>query len=575
MNPTRQYDLDFRKEEVDYVMRHVAGSISCSLVGIGSVGKSNLLQHLTDPNVHAHYLGEDAAKKLKTITIDANMLGPLPPDKDDPMRCWAGYELMMHRLYLAFYPFDMLSETEAQRFYETYLALQNGTNPLYTYMALRYFEVGLQYFLRQGYKIAFLFDEFDEMLKQLPVKFYQTLRGIRDSNKRSLIYITFTRSPLPALVERDAIPMLDIEPFIELFTDNVYYVGPYNEKDARKMYDELSSRRQRIFPDSVRELLLQATGRYAGLIRAGFASLEEMSGLDQATESLDTLAEALASRSAVRTECKTIWTSLKSLGAVRAEGGRAADALQRQHGNRAGGHHAGAEAAAAAGQNSAAAGNSAARVPGVRGIQPRPGMSDGYLIPAQRHRVTTSVSNSRFITTIGRVTTVDEAKAMLAAVRAEMPDASHHVYAYRVGFGNSVIEGMSDDGEPSGTSGPPILAVLRGSGIGDVLVVVTRYFGGTKLGTGGLVRAYGDAARAGLSTLPTERKIEKQQIGMDIPYHFYEQVKRLITQHEGTLDEETFAGEVTLLASFPVDQVAEFSAALVELTAGSVRPINL
>src|SRR5579871_3558271 len=150
-------------------------------------------------------------------------------------------------------------------------------------------------------------------------------------------------------------------------------------------------------------------------------------------------------------------------------------------------------------------------------------MSDGYLIPAQTTRVTTAVSNSRFVTTIGLVTTVDEAKAFLSAVRAEMSDANHHVYAYRVGFGNSVIEGMSDDGEPSGTSGPPVLAVLRGSGIGDVIVVVTRYFGGTKLGTGGLVRAYGDAARTGLEALVTERKITKQTLGIEAPYHFFEQ----------------------------------------------------
>jgi hypothetical protein len=308
MNPSRQYDIDFRKEEVEYIMKHVAGSTSCSLVGIGSVGKSNLIQHLTDSNVHEHYLGADAANKLKTIVIDANMLGPLPSDKDDPMRCWAGYELMMHRLFLAFYPFDMLSDSEASRFYETYLALQNGTNPLYTYMALRYFEVGIQFFIRQGYKIVFMFDEFDEMLKQLPVKFYQTLRGIRDSNKRNLVYITFTRSPLPTLIERFEVPMLDIEPFSELFTDNVYYVGPYNEKDAGKMFTELSSRRQKNYPDNVRQMLLEASGRYAGLLRAGFAALEELNFTQIATT--DALADALAARSAVRTECRTIWTSL-------------------------------------------------------------------------------------------------------------------------------------------------------------------------------------------------------------------------------------------------------------------------
>ncbi len=307
MNPSRQYDLDFRKEEVDYIMKHVAGATSLSLVGIGSVGKSNLLQHISDPKVHAQYLGADAAK-VKLITVDANMLGPLSGG-DDALRCWAGYELMMHRLFLAFYPFDMLSESEANRFYETYLALQNGTNPLYAYMALRYFEFGLQFFVRQGYKVVFLFDEFEEMLKQLPVKFFQTLRGIRDASKRNLVYISFTRSPLPTLVERYEIPLLDIEPFIELFTDNVYYVGPYNNKDGRKMLDELTSRRQKTYPDDLRELLLQASGRYAGLLRSGFAAMEDLGSVAQIA-SIDALAEALAARSAVRAECKTIWTSL-------------------------------------------------------------------------------------------------------------------------------------------------------------------------------------------------------------------------------------------------------------------------
>ncbi len=310
MNSTRQYELDFRKEEVETIMKYVAGATSCSLVGIGSVGKSNLIAHLSDPRVHEQYLGTEAAQRVKFITIDANMLGPMPPEKNDPHGCWAGYELLMHRLFLAFYPFDMLPESEANRFYDTYLALQNGTNPLYAYMALRYFEVGLQFFLRQNYKVVFMFDEFEEMLKQLPVKFFQTLRGVRDANKRQLVYMTFTRSPLPTLVDRFEISSLEIEPFIELFTDNVLYVGPYNEKDARKMLAELSSRRQRTFPDNISELLLQATGRYAGLLRAGFASLEEMSNLTQATESVDTLAQALAIRSAIRTECQTVWKSL-------------------------------------------------------------------------------------------------------------------------------------------------------------------------------------------------------------------------------------------------------------------------
>jgi uncharacterized YigZ family protein len=202
-------------------------------------------------------------------------------------------------------------------------------------------------------------------------------------------------------------------------------------------------------------------------------------------------------------------------------------------------------------------------------------MTRGYLIPAETHRVSMMVSNSRFLATAAYAPTVDEAKAQLAAVRAEMPDATHHVYAYRVGYGNSVIEGMSDAGEPSGTSGPPTLAAVRGSDIGDIIVIVTRYFGGTLLGTGGLVRAYGDAARLVLSTLKTERKIERTLVGIALPYPYYQPVRRLIDQHEGSIDEETFGGDVTILASFPSDQVSPFSAATIELTNGSVEPVIL
>jgi uncharacterized YigZ family protein len=202
-------------------------------------------------------------------------------------------------------------------------------------------------------------------------------------------------------------------------------------------------------------------------------------------------------------------------------------------------------------------------------------MKRGYLIPAETCRETMTVANSRFLATAALAPTVADAKAFLVAVRSEMPDANHHVYAYRVGYGNSVIEGMSDDGEPSGTSGPPILAVIRGSDIGDIIVVVTRYFGGTLLGTGGLVRAYGDAARLVLSKLKTERKIERKLLGLALPYHFYQPVRRLIEQHDGQINEETFGGEVTILALFPTDQIATFSASLIELTNGSIEPVLL
>jgi uncharacterized YigZ family protein len=202
-------------------------------------------------------------------------------------------------------------------------------------------------------------------------------------------------------------------------------------------------------------------------------------------------------------------------------------------------------------------------------------MAAPYQRPIGFHRTETEVSNSRFICTIERVTSPAEVKSVLAKLRAEMPDASHHVYAFRVGYGNSVIEGMSDDGEPSGTAGPPVLAVLRGSQLGDILIVVTRYFGGTKLGTGGLVRAYGDAARTGLAELPTEYNIVKKMLGLEIPYPLYEQVKRLVAEHHGTIEDETFAADVTLIVQMPEDDIPAFTPALTDLTHGRVEPLLL
>ncbi len=198
-----------------------------------------------------------------------------------------------------------------------------------------------------------------------------------------------------------------------------------------------------------------------------------------------------------------------------------------------------------------------------------------YRIPADTVRGEHVVRNSRFIYTAGHADSVDETKAFLSAIRSEMPDASHHVYAFRVGFGNSVIEGVSDDGEPSGTSGPPILSIVRGSNVGDVIIVVTRYFGGTKLGTGGLVRAYGDAARAALDALPTEVKIAKTHLAVDVPYALYETCRRLIEGYEGEIQGEDFGVTVTIDFSLPLAQKDDLGVSLRDATSGQIDLIIL
>jgi putative IMPACT (imprinted ancient) family translation regulator len=133
-----------------------------------------------------------------------------------------------------------------------------------------------------------------------------------------------------------------------------------------------------------------------------------------------------------------------------------------------------------------------------------------------------------------------------------------------------LISHTSDDGEPSGTAGRPALAVLQGSGLGDVAVVITRYFGGTKLGKGGLVRAYGDAVREILKITPLAKKVTTHVVKFTIPYSLYERVRILIRSHQGKMLEESFLEEVTMTCQLLEDVVVVFNRELKELSHGKI-----
>ena len=196
--------------------------------------------------------------------------------------------------------------------------------------------------------------------------------------------------------------------------------------------------------------------------------------------------------------------------------------------------------------------------------------SPRYPIPAAEQRAEIRVSNSRFLATAGYTPTVEEAREFVARMRREFADASHNVFAYLVGWGPSVTAGMSDDGEPSGTAGRPALAVLRGSGLGDTCVVVTRYFGGTLLGTGGLVRAYGDAVKAVLAELPRSEKVSQSRLTLSAPYALYEPVRLLAEAHGATVEAQTFEVDVRLNLRIAADCADELIAAVTEQTGARV-----
>jgi len=198
--------------------------------------------------------------------------------------------------------------------------------------------------------------------------------------------------------------------------------------------------------------------------------------------------------------------------------------------------------------------------------------STRYPVPAGRARVEEVISRSRFITTAGPAASVEEAKAFIASVRAEFGDATHNCYAFAAGPpGSTAMAGMSDDGEPSGTAGRPMLAVVLGSGVGDLAVVVTRYYGGTKLGTGGLVRAYSGGVKAVLEVLAVREKVSLVTVLLSGAYRWVTPVERLLPEFEASVVSREFAAEVTWEVQAPEERVAELVAAVGEMSAGEVE----
>ena len=180
------------------------------------------------------------------------------------------------------------------------------------------------------------------------------------------------------------------------------------------------------------------------------------------------------------------------------------------------------------------------------------------------------VRRSRFIATAVKVTSREEAEAELAKVRASHPDASHVVHAFLVGDPQSEQAGLTDAGEPKGTAGRPVMEVLRGSGIRDVLITVTRYYGGTKLGTGGLVHAYGDAAREVIERLPTRDRIRRSALQCVVPYELHERIRQELGAAGAEIESEEYGTAVTI--TFVVAEAAAvgLAAALRDLSRGTI-----
>lgn len=192
-----------------------------------------------------------------------------------------------------------------------------------------------------------------------------------------------------------------------------------------------------------------------------------------------------------------------------------------------------------------------------------------YLVPASTHRITDEIKRSRFVTTLAPAASPAEAQAVLRAIRDESPEATHHCWAYVIGPPGSTAQvGMSDDGEPHGTAGRPMLNALLHADVGDVVAVVTRYYGGTKLGTGGLVRAYSGGVVRALESLPRVLRVDLVPLTVTVDYARVTALELLLPGFEVEVSARRYAAEVAFDLLVPDTQVEPFRQAVLDLTRG-------
>lgn len=195
-------------------------------------------------------------------------------------------------------------------------------------------------------------------------------------------------------------------------------------------------------------------------------------------------------------------------------------------------------------------------------------MRESYLVPAGYGEGRYEDRKSKFIGEIFPVQTPEEAVQRLNEVKAKYRDARHHCYAYIIREGNYMR--YSDDGEPQGTAGMPILDVLRRENITNVCCVVTRYFGGVLLGTGGLVRAYTKSAQLGLEAAGVNQMSSYSVLLITCPYSLLGVVQNILPEHDCMIDETDYAADVTLTVTLPEGGEEALEQALMDATSAGV-----
>ena len=196
-------------------------------------------------------------------------------------------------------------------------------------------------------------------------------------------------------------------------------------------------------------------------------------------------------------------------------------------------------------------------------------MSDQYDTVAANVRVKIAVGACRFIASVARIESEEEAKSFIERVSGEFQDATHNAFAYKIGVGDSALGRQSDAAEPAGTAGPPMLQAIIHANLTNVIVVGTRYFGGVKLGIGGLVRAYRACAEAGLAEAGRVTRVFMVEMTVSIPYELMGAVLREVAATGGNVDSVEYRDEgVIVRASIAWRFLETFEHSMIEATRG-------
>ena len=198
-------------------------------------------------------------------------------------------------------------------------------------------------------------------------------------------------------------------------------------------------------------------------------------------------------------------------------------------------------------------------------------MTQSLQVPAGTSTSELVERRSRFIGRAQPLASPAQVRALVHAEREAHKGCTHVVHAFITGDVRSQVQGSSDDGEPKGTAGRPVLEVLKGSGFTNVLLTVVRFYGGTNLGTGGLVRAYSDCARETLRGLPGKPLRREAPFRVEVPYQIYERLKSWLAAHDGEIRGESFDTAVTVEGVVPVERREALATYLADLSGGMVK----